>query len=124
MESNRKANMLRLKELGYSYGAISQLYGISRQRVHQIISGYSKNLKRVSRHNGCYWKIYNMVLNRDSHICQKCGSDEKVIVHHIDSNDDNNEIANLITLCNKCHLDLHRPNHKHTPGRIFENVKQ
>lgn len=101
--------MLRLRQLGYSYGAISQLYGISRQRVHQLLSGYGKNLKRLNRQNGSYWKLHNMVLNRDSHLCQKCGSDEHLVVHHIDGDDNNNELLNLITLCNNCHLDLHRP---------------
>ena len=102
--------MLELKVAGYSYGDIGKLYNISRQRVHQLISGYGRNLKRLNRHNGNYWKRHNMILNRDNHICQKCGSNEKPIVHHIDGDDNNNELANLITLCAKCHLNLHRPN--------------
>ena len=102
--------MLELKVAGYSYGDIGKLYNISRQRVHQLISGYGRNLKRLNRHNGNYWKLHNMILSRDNHICQKCGSNEKPIVHHIDGDDNNNELANLITLCAKCHLNLHRPN--------------
>jgi len=106
---NRTENMMRLRQQGFSYGRIASLYGISRQRVHQIISGYSKNNHRLQRKNGTYWRLYNAVLDRDEHKCQKCGDDGKLIVHHIDGNDNNNVLNNLITLCNKCHLSLHRP---------------
>jgi 5-methylcytosine-specific restriction endonuclease McrA len=123
--------MLRLKRLGYSYGKIAQLYGISRQRVHQITSGYGKNLKSLHEGNGQYWKVHNMVLERDSYICQRCGSLENPVIHHIDGDDTNNKIPNLVTLCNKCHLTLHRQtediikiHHQHTPVKIFEKVEQ
>lgn len=124
---DRKENMIRLKEKGYSYGSIGDLYGISRQRVHQLISGYGILRKRLYRKNGEYWRTHNAILLRDNYECQKCGNtNNNLIVHHIDGNDYNNTFDNLITLCNNCHLNLHRPsaNHKHTPGRVFENVKQ
>jgi len=106
---NRLENMIRLKQQGYSYAEIAGLYKISRQRVHQLISGYGKNLKHINRHNGQYWKIRNSVIKRDGGKCQKCGSKEKLVVHHINGNDTDNSLSNLITICNKCHLDLHRP---------------
>ena len=106
---NRIDNMIRLKQQGYSYAEIAGLYKISRQRVHQLISGYDKILRRVERHNGQYWKIRNSVIKRDGGKCQKCGSKEKLVVHHINGNDTDNSLSNLITICNKCHLDLHRP---------------
>jgi hypothetical protein len=47
-------------------------------------------------------------LERDKHTCQKCGSTEKLEVHHIDENPDNNVIENLVTLCQICHRSHHR----------------
>ena len=109
---DRRENMIRLKKQGYSYAVIGALYGLSRQRVHQLISGYARNLKRLNRKNGYYWHIHNAIIQRDGNKCQKCGSNKYLIVHHIDGDNTNNEFMNLITLCNKCHLDLHRPNGK------------
>jgi len=37
---DRIKQMKQLKEKGFSYGSISKLFNISRQRVHQLISGY------------------------------------------------------------------------------------
>jgi hypothetical protein len=105
---NRKENMLRLKQQGYSYQAIGALYGMSRQRIHQIISGYDRN-NNGNRVYGWYKKIHNSITSRDDNKCQKCEADTNLVVHHIDGNDKNNSFLNLITLCNNCHLDLHRP---------------
>lgn len=35
--------------------------------------------------------------------CKICGSIDKIHVHHIDGNHENNEITNLVYLCCKCH---------------------
>ena len=103
-------NMLRLKMQGYSYGAIGALYGISRQRVHQLISGYHRNNQGLHG-NGWYRRIQEQVFRRDGHVCQKCGSRGNLVAHHINGDDHDNALGNLITLCNRCHLDLHRPEH-------------
>ena len=41
--------------------------------------------------------------------CYCCGSieEEKILVHHRDKNRKNNDILNLIPLCNSCHRSLH-----------------
>jgi len=45
---------------------------------------------------------------RDHHVCQHCGATDnggkKMCVHHIDYNKNNNLPANLIALCDDCHL--------------------
>jgi len=103
-----KKKMLNLKNKGFSYGKIGKLFNLSRQRIHQIISEYGKLLD-----NSDYSEICQKIFKRDDNICQKCGeADLNLIVHHIDKNDSNNEFTNLITLCNNCHLDLHRPDKK------------
>ena len=101
--------MKALKQLGFSYGNLANLFGISRQRVHQITSGYGKLLKA----NNYYSKLRQEILGRDSYRCQICGGVYNLLVHHIDNNDDNNQSANLLVLCNNCHLDLHRPTKGH-----------
>lgn len=63
-----------------------------------------------------------LVLQRDNFECQDCGMiqekhivlfNTQLIVHHIDgkgrrSEEKNNDIDNLITLCVRCHAKLHR----------------
>jgi len=43
------------------------------------------------------------VRERDGHKCQLCSSTENLCVHHIDYDKFNNEMDNLVTLCNSCH---------------------
>jgi 5-methylcytosine-specific restriction endonuclease McrA len=54
---------------------------------------------------------YN-VLKRDEYECQICGNQKQLVIHHIDgsgqSDDVNNDIDNLVTLCRKCHINIHR----------------
>jgi len=40
--------------------------------------------------------------------CQRCGSDGKINVHHIDRNRYNNDLSNLEVLCTKCHAHEHK----------------
>lgn len=51
------------------------------------------------------------VLQRDNHTC-KCGK-KAVVVHHMDGNgrgkdNKNNKLINLVSLCKKCHINIHR----------------
>jgi len=52
-------------------------------------------------------------LIRDGHACTVCKSTHHIAVHHIDesgnSENVNNDLDNLITLCNSCHTKLHNP---------------
>ena len=50
---------------------------------------------------------YIKVLERDNYACAICGSNDKPIVHHLDGNPKNNKENNLLTVCYKCHADLH-----------------
>lgn len=51
-------------------------------------------------------------LERDGHTCQLCGSRERLAVHHKDesgqSENPNNELENLQTLCRSCHIRIHK----------------
>ena len=48
------------------------------------------------------------IRTRDSFKCQKCGSTEFLVVHHIDQNPIHNEHNNLITWCRSCHTSYHK----------------
>ena len=53
------------------------------------------------------WReIRQKVLQRDNRICQVCGKEYSGQVHHIlpRSQGGTNDLANLITLCGKCHM--------------------
>ena len=101
MNEQEKLKMVELKRKGYPYSDIGKLFSISRQRVHQIISGYDK-----LRNNGWYEDLRQSIIDRDK-VCQKCGASDSLIVHHIDNDDRNNFLGNLITLCTSCHGGLH-----------------
>ena len=61
-----------------------------------------------------FWKNKKIVLERDEFKCQCCGISQgelntnKLIIHHIDGDRHNNSPSNLITLCNQCHMSLHK----------------
>lgn len=49
-------------------------------------------------------KIANMLQVQNKHTCCICRESRKhVIIHHIDRNPENNDIANLTVLCHDCH---------------------
>jgi len=52
--------------------------------------------------------IRHRVYERDNYVCQNCGKQlekgsRKMVAHHKDRNKKNNDLSNLITLCNNCH---------------------
>jgi 5-methylcytosine-specific restriction endonuclease McrA len=65
-------------------------------------------LQRESRRsNSLSANIRNAVLDRDGHECLRCGSTEKLQIHHIIpySRGGKDEMQNLATLCYECHKD-------------------
>lgn len=65
-----------------------------------------------------------VVLERDNYTCQKCGSKDDIHIHHIDWNKENNELGNLILLCNSCHLTLHNFVPERFRCEIFDDFMQ
>jgi 5-methylcytosine-specific restriction endonuclease McrA len=104
---NREYKMEQLREQGLAYSEIGDIFGISRQRVFQIINENEKNRKPISVH------IRKRIL-AGNRICSYCGyfegvneKDTKLVIHHIDLNPGNNSTKNLIVLCRKCHGFIH-----------------
>lgn len=52
--------------------------------------------------------INNLILKKTK--CEKCGTEEgQLDMHHIDFDENNNELDNLMCLCRSCHMKIHRP---------------
>lgn len=75
--------------------------------------------KYLSKVRGKGWRLVRLkALQRDHYICQECGETKKrLVVHHIDwrgkrrdisQKEMNNDLSNLVTLCDKCHNAIHR----------------
>lgn len=102
----RQPKILELRGIGWQWSAIGSYFGISRARAHQIGSGYRATQLKKYREE---------ILERDNNTCQwqqLCGGqNENVVIHHIDFDDNNNELDNLITLCRSCHKYFHSKFH-------------
>ena len=77
---------------GVGFTEIAKRLGVSRQRVHQVITGYTtrKNYKVEKRE------------------CYICGIESRLDVHHINRDTHDNGEDNLKVLCAKCHCFLHK----------------
>lgn len=75
----------------------------------------NKNLKQQKRDRDKkhFDNKREKALKRDNYKCVKCGTREKLVVHHKDGQGrgkkkQNNKLKNLITLCRACHVCEHR----------------
>jgi hypothetical protein len=85
---------IELKMKGLSYAEIAKRFGVSRQRVQQMI--------RPPR------EVYNEVRNRAKGMCQLCFVELKSgHVHHMGT-EDWDDWRNLRYLCATCHTALHK----------------
>ena len=51
-------------------------------------------------------KINELILHKE--VCELCGSDKNLDIHHIDGNWENNHLNNLMCLCRSCHTKYER----------------
>lgn len=70
--------------------------------------GYTRFTVGHPKHTGEY--LHNVIWREvyPDGVCQICGKPIEA-VHHIDDNKSNNDIKNLIGLCNSCHHKIHQP---------------
>lgn len=80
------------------------------EKYKDIKKRYDKKHRDDIRFDGNREKV----LRRDNYQCQECGTKDNLLVHHDDgksarknSAEVNNELSNLITLCNSCHMKKH-----------------
>lgn len=145
-----------MREKRMSYAEIGKLLKITRQRVHQIYTGYKSpshkrgpskeipkdwiapNIKRIKGNYKKGLKVYatdvvrnkkmggrdyvrEIVRARDNFTCQIClkkwsEGKRRFDVHHLEEKlegkvgnkyKNNTDLNQMITLCHKCHLNLH-----------------
>lgn len=92
-----KQLIVELYKQGFSHAEISKKVGSSRQRVHQIITGYGNTGRQRRKH-----------LYRNWGKCELCIVSLASVLHHKDFNNWNDDILNLIRLCSSCHGKMHR----------------
>jgi 5-methylcytosine-specific restriction endonuclease McrA len=68
-----------------------------------------RKIKRIRLGPRIYGRLVKKVLERDQWRCQKCGSLEYLQIHHKikRSQQGNDALENLVTLCVYCHLAEH-----------------
>lgn len=122
---SRRSLIIYLREQGYTYKQIGEFLDISRQRVHQIFARYKSPYKNYHKKSILLDDFIRIeVMRRDKFTCKKCGykgfwRDFKLCVHHKDrsgqTENPNNSLKNLITLCSSCHSKAHGGENKKTP---------
>jgi hypothetical protein len=88
--------------------------------ICRIIHWYENNglgETAKKRNNWSYKKFRAACLKRDGYMCRICGSNKDLQVHHIEPFATfpalRYEPSNGITLCSKCHKELHRKEREH-----------
>lgn len=94
--------------------------GINRRNHHKAMLLWGKNHSGPNHHfwqggilrnYNCNWdELRQIVLKRDDYTCQKCGTRQKLDIHHKERfiKSKSNALDNLITLCRKCHMKIER----------------
>ena len=97
------------------------------ENCHKRFRAISKNSKfcslecgrefnKIRRPSFREWQSLNeFVMERDGYKCVKCDSDINLVVHHIIPlvRRGDNSVENLETLCEKCHIKIHKILSKH-----------
>ena len=111
---NRKEIIIELVDQRYTYQRIGDIFGISRQRIHQIYRNYH------SAGLGGVHLLREKKRKEDKYTCQLCGKvwkegKRRLDVHHLDEELEGKEglkyknckdFSRIITLCHRCHLNL------------------
>lgn len=92
--SGPDADMWRRRHSEMASGTNNTNYRDGRAKNHYA-SGWTQSLRRK-------------IKERDGNACRSCGSPKNLTVHHRDETKTNHDPSNLITLCIRCHIRLHR----------------
>ena len=91
---------------------------LNKERIHASkikwrLKNRDSNYRYLERDQIHYGGNREIALKRDDYQCTICGDKSKLTVHHKDNKgrgteNPNNSLSNLITLCRKCHMNIHR----------------
>jgi 5-methylcytosine-specific restriction endonuclease McrA len=96
------------KKCMYEY--IKKTGKLKGKNCHLYIHGLGKLTCRKYGYPSNWEFLSKEIRKRDKYICQICGVssiEDKLEVHHIDYKPVNNDHNNLITICQKCHHQIH-----------------
>jgi len=87
----KKDLILKLKKRGLSYAKIGEMFGVSRQRIHQLLPGYDSRQHLRDNTPACYVELKKCVLlyyGKGKLACVKCGFDDirALSIDHIKGN--------------------------------------
>lgn len=103
----RKEDFQELRDRGWSLQRIADEYGLSRQRVSQILLG-TKNIRKT-----IYWEL----IARSKGNCEWCGEfcnqSGKNVIYYLDQDRRNDTIENLALLCTDCYYKAVRMEKNH-----------
>jgi len=115
-EEEREAFLERLSENRSGEG--NPMWGVTGEEHPQWKGG--KTVDRSFYHTNEWKKARKKALERDSHECQVCGSDDELHVHHItpiSAGGPRTDLNNLVTLCEYHHYEWEglyvRPDTRH-----------
>lgn len=85
---------------------------------------YIKTRNKIRRDSGFTQKKKVEIRNTHQNKCIICKSENNLHVHHLDNNPENNEKANLKTLCKDCHIKIGKGYYKYNKetNRFEEKV--
>lgn len=91
-----KQKVLEVYKETQSYAETARRFGVSNQRIHQIVTGYKSTATR-----GRLPFIF------DIYYCNRCNNSRTEHIHHKDGNSENNQASNLMPVCIPCHFKEH-----------------
>ena len=73
-----------------------------------MIKSWTKR-SRIRLNEEAYARLHRRILERDGWRCQACGSSQNLQIHHkkFRSQSGHDTEENLITLCGRCHAQIH-----------------
>ena len=97
-----------------SQSQLADHFGVSQQGVAKALKrmGISPKSKgRAGEQNGRYIDgtqstIYRQMVEKTH--CNRCGTTDQLLVHHVDGDHTNNVVENLEVLCSPCHTSHHK----------------
>ena len=82
------------------------------RRKAERLYGHKRETDLAYKDKKRYGGHRDEVLRRDEYTCTMCGAKKDLVIHHIDcsgqTDEPNNDVDNLTTLCRRCHINLHK----------------
>ena len=106
---------------------------ISKENIRKAMKGKHKGKDNPAWKGGISRKYSISITKELPQICNRCGSNENIEVHHKDKNPQNNDLDNLEIICRHCHRLEHisrllpfsykKGENHHTRKKLIEVLK-